>query len=73
MADQNRLLVESPDQRLVVVDDLGQTESFDRFCCLSKLFNVPMLARPFRGGELVASVAEVPANVSQLPDESQAP
>jgi len=26
---------------------------------LSKLFDVSLLARPFRGGELIASVAEV--------------
>ena len=57
----------------VVVDDLGQAETFELLGVLAELCDVARLARPLGCRHIEASGAEVSAKFAQLPDESQAP
>src|SRR5262245_47392905 len=59
VADQDRLMLESPDLRLVVVDDLGQAKPFDGIRRLTQLLDLALLAWPFWGRDVIAPVAEV--------------
>ena len=66
-------MLERPDLRLVVVDDLCQAEARDRVRRLAQLFDVTLLAWPFGGGDVIAPLAEVLGERVPARDESQAP
>ena len=73
VADQHGRLVERPDQRLVVVDDLVQAEPGELVAVGAELLDVAVLARPLGRGDGEAALAEVLREVSQLRAESHAP
>ena len=59
MPDEDRRLVERVDLLLVVIDDLGQAESFDLVRARAKLLDVSLLAGPLRCGDVEAAGLEV--------------
>jgi hypothetical protein len=59
VADQHGRLVELADQRLVVVDDLGQAEARELVGVAAELLDVAVLARPLWHGDREAALAEV--------------
>ena len=73
MPDQDGGLVEGANLHFVVVDDLGQAETFELIGVLAELCDVALLARPLGCRHIEALGAEVLGEVRQLPDESQAP
>src|SRR5256714_6757690 len=58
VADQHGRAVELADQALVVVDDLGDAEAGRVVRGLAHLLDVALLARPLRGGDVVALLPE---------------
>jgi hypothetical protein len=71
VTDQDGRLGELANQRLVVVDDLGQSQPAQLLGVRPELVDVAALARPPRGGDGEAAVREVPGEV--VPDDSPAP
>ncbi len=63
MTDQHRRLLQLANQRLVVVDDLGQTQTRQLLGILAELLDIPVLARPLRRGHGEAALAEVVGEV----------
>src|SRR3954447_19758880 len=59
VADQHGRLVELADQRLVMVDDLGQAEARELVGVAAQLLDVAVLARPLWHGDREAALAEV--------------
>src|SRR5256886_1434763 len=54
VADQDRRLVEPPDELLVVIDDLGHAEALDRVCLLAELLDIGGLPGPLGHGDVEA-------------------
>ena len=71
MSDQNRRLGERADLRLVVIDDLGQAEAFQRLGVLTQRLDVTLLTRPFGRRDGIAEIPKVVGEV--LPAASREP
>src|SRR5207302_10859640 len=67
MPDEDRLRVAAADQRVVVVDDLGESESGELLGARAQLLDVAVLARPLRRLDAVAALLEVLREVLPAP------